>query len=421
VRHRQYLVEAVHPPREPKQMTRVCLVCLDDDDQGRPLEVLWELELGARRLDPSRHGLGEVTSLDPPRQFAAYLHAIKWSCVTATNARLFQAPFRAGIQIFQHQLTPLRKALELPRANLFIADDVGLGKTIEAGLVMAELIARRRAHRILIVSPAGPLLDQWHREMRERFGLRFEAIRGAGDLLEIQRSLVLGANPFDHVSYCLTSVDFAKQEKVLQSIERSSWDLVVIDEAHHCVRLGTAGDWEDSRRRRLAEVLARQTDALLLLTATPHDGFDAHFASIVELLDPSLVDGKGLLRGERYRQHLVRRLKQHIKDPQTGEPLFKTRLVTPLAVEFNRDSSPAFSLFQQALVAAVAPRLRQAVRQRRFGEVLAFIALLKRSVSTVAACRNTLGVIRDRYVEMAGRRESEGEARRQRLRTLRDY
>src|SRR5690606_1076690 len=64
VRHRQYLVEAVHVPREPTQMTRVCLVCLDDDDQGRSLEVLWELELGARRLDPSRHGLGHVTALD---------------------------------------------------------------------------------------------------------------------------------------------------------------------------------------------------------------------------------------------------------------------------------------------------------------------------------------------------------------------
>jgi hypothetical protein len=74
---------------------------------------------------------------------------------------------------------------------------------------MAELIARRRAHRILVVSPAGPLLEQWHREIRERFGLRFETIRSAGELQEIRRSLVLGANPFDHLSYCLTSVDFA--------------------------------------------------------------------------------------------------------------------------------------------------------------------------------------------------------------------
>ena len=108
--------------------------------------------------------------------------------------------------------------------------------------------------------------------MRERFGLRFDTIRSAGELQEVRRSLVLGANPFDHISYCLTSVDFAKQEKVLQELDRSAWDLVVVDEAHHCARLGSAGDWEDSRRRRLAEVLARQTDGLLLLTANGGQG-----------------------------------------------------------------------------------------------------------------------------------------------------
>lgn len=161
-------------------------------------------------------------------------------------------------------LSPVMRALEMSRPRLLLADGVGLGKTVEAGLVITELIARRRAHRILIVSPAGPLLSQWNREMRSRFGLRFQTVRDAGE--ELRRSLVLGANPFDHVSYCLTSIDFAKQEKVLQELERTSWDLVVIDEAHHCVRLGTAGDWEDSRRRRLAEVLARQADGLLLLT-----------------------------------------------------------------------------------------------------------------------------------------------------------
>jgi hypothetical protein len=170
-------------------------------------------------------------------------------------------------------------------------------------------------------------------------------------------------------------VDFAKQEKVLQELERTVWDLVIIDEAHHCVRLGSSGDWEDSRRRRLAEVLASRCDGLLLLTATPHDGFDPHFASLVELLDPSLVDGRGGLRAERYRQHVVRRLKNHIKDPETGEPLFRTRQVTPRAVMFNAAEQPEFTAFQQALLAAVAPRIRQAVRQGGAGLCVAAQAL----------------------------------------------
>lgn len=396
------------------QQERLRLRCLQGDLRGMEIDLLHPFESVepiATEFDPRRAGR--------LRQWRLYHDAFLLEQALGPTALLAVQPGR--LDLAPYQLVPVMRALRMSRTRLLLADGVGLGKTVEAGLVMAELIARRRAHRILIVSPAGPLLEQWHREMRERFGLRFEPIRGAGELQEIRRSLVLGANPFDHVSYCLTSVDFAKQEKVLQELERTSWDLVVIDEAHHCVRLGSAGDWEDSRRRRLAEVLARQSDGLLLLTATPHDGFDAHFASIVELLDPSLIDGRGALRGERYRQHVVRRLKKHIKDPETGEQLFKEREVTPRAVPFEQGSHPAFAAFQQALLAAVAPRLRKAVRARRYGEVLAFVALLKRSVSSAAACHNTLEVIRDRYAEMTEASEAEAESRNQRLKTLREY
>jgi hypothetical protein len=173
VRHRQYLVEEVVARPLLGEATRVRLVCLDDDQQGRPLDVLWELELGARVLSPQTHGLGAVSSLDPPAHFAAYLHALRWHSVTATDARLFQAPFRAGIELMNHQLTPLKKALELPRANLFIADDVGLGKTIEAGLVLQELLLRQQVELVLIVAPAAVCL-QWKDEMQKRFGLPFE-------------------------------------------------------------------------------------------------------------------------------------------------------------------------------------------------------------------------------------------------------
>ena len=91
----------------------------------------------------------------------------------------------------------------------------------------------------------------------------------------------------------IASVDFLKQESVLDLLERTSYDAVVIDEAHHCMDLGALGEREDTQRRRLAELLARQCDALLLLTATPHDGQDRSFASLCELLDASLVDGRG--------------------------------------------------------------------------------------------------------------------------------
>ncbi|MEZ4475063.1 MAG: SNF2-related protein [bacterium] len=132
-----------------------------------------ELELGARVVEPARQGLGTIDAVDDAEAFRAYLLALRWALVTATRADLFQAPFRAGIHVMDHQLAPLAKALVLPRANLFIADDVGLGKTIEAGLVLQELLLRQRVDQVLIVAPPS-VVPQWQDEMLTRFGLHFE-------------------------------------------------------------------------------------------------------------------------------------------------------------------------------------------------------------------------------------------------------
>jgi len=391
---------------------RLRLRCQQGALRGQEVDLLHPFEPVERLatdLDP-RHA-GQL------RPWLLYHQAFLLEQALGPHALVAAQPGR--LEVAPYQLVPVMRALAMPRPRLLLADGVGLGKTIEAGLILAEWIARRRAHRILVVSPAGPLLDQWQREMRVRFGLRFEPLADWGALQEVRRGLELGANPFDALPLCLVSIDFVKQEKVLQELERSEWDVVVIDEAHHCAHVGASAEREASLRRRLAEVLSRQADALLLLTATPHDGYDPHFASLVELLDPSLVDGRGALRGDRYRRHVVRRLKQHVRDPATGAPLFPDRQVTPRPVPFAPASHPRFAAYQEALLALVAPRLRAALRTRRYGDVLAFIALLKRSVSTAAACRNTLRVVADRFEEISQRTESAQEERRQRLRTLR--
>jgi len=130
------------------------------------------------------------------------------------------------LRIEPYQLVPVLRAIRMTRVRLLLADGVGLGKTIQAGLLLTELIARRIAHRILIVSPSGPLLGQREMEMSHRFGLRFQIIdRQALD--EVRRSTELGAIPFDHISLGLASIDFLKQEKVLEDLERSSYDVVV--------------------------------------------------------------------------------------------------------------------------------------------------------------------------------------------------
>lgn len=321
------------------------------------------------------------------------------------------------LRIEPYQLVPVLRAIRMARVRLLLADGVGLGKTIQAGLLLTELIARRIAHRILIVAPPGPLLDQWEMEMSHRFGLRFRIIDRSA-LEEVRRSTELGAIPFDHISLGLASIDFLKQEKVLEDLERSSYDVVVIDEAHHCMEIG-GEDRDASLRRKLAEVLARRSDTLILATATPHDGNDRSFASICELLDPSLVDGRGVLRGDRYRQHVVRRLKKHILT-ESGEPRFKERDVEPCPVRARGGEHDRFIELHQKLLALIAPELRKALRARRYSDVLSFIALLKRSVSTVAACRATLEAVRDRFRAIQNETAETQENRRQRLRTLRE-
>jgi superfamily II DNA or RNA helicase len=319
-----------------------------------------------------------------------------------------------------YQLVPVLRAIRLSRVRLLLADGVGLGKTVQTGLILTELIARRMAHRILIVTPSGPLLDQWHMEMLQRFGLRFDRVDNP-KLNEVRRSIELGANPFDHIPFAIASIDFLKQERILELLERATYDAVVIDEAHHCMEVAKGvDDAEDSLRRKLAQTLAARSDSLILATATPHDGNDRSFASLCELLDPSLVDGRGVLRGDRFRSHVVRRLKSHILDPVTRAPKFRERMVEPMPVLPSATTGPDFMALQRGLVELIAPQLKRAFKSRNYQDVLAFIALLKRSVSTARACGRTLLAVSSRFTTLLKDKEEAQRDAQQRLRSLRD-
>jgi hypothetical protein len=128
------------------------------------VEVLWDAELDGSVLKDEGWASVSRVGTDDPKVFSAYLRTLRWNTATAADRELFQAPFRAGIHQDAYQLLPLRKALRLPRVILMIADDVGAGKTVEAGLVLREVLLRRRVDFVLVAAPAG-MVHKWQDEL----------------------------------------------------------------------------------------------------------------------------------------------------------------------------------------------------------------------------------------------------------------
>ncbi|MBX3270370.1 MAG: DISARM system SNF2-like helicase DrmD [Sandaracinaceae bacterium] len=330
-RHRQWLVEGVAPPPAEKHATRVSLVCLDDDAQGQPLEVMWELELGARVVQPEAHGLGEVDRIDPPRYFGTYLHALKWNAVTATDEKLFQSPFRAGIKLMNHQLTPLRKALSLPRANLFIADDVGLGKTIEAGLVLQELLLRQRVEYVLVICPSSVSL-QWRDEMLRRFGLHFEVMSRAF-VARRRQERGFGVNPWSTHNRFIVAHPLVRRPEYRDPLlahlatlgdGRARKSLLILDEAHVAAPATATKYAVDSRITKVVRDIAPRFENRLFLSATPHNGHSNSFSALLEILDPQRFTRGVKVRGaSQLEPVMVRRLKEDLR--QLGVDSFPLR------------------------------------------------------------------------------------------------
>jgi len=294
VRQRTYLVEDVVKPPRASDSTLVRLSCVDDDNQGQPLEVLWE-----RELDPIVQ-TGEAwdaiakRGFDESRIFSAYLNTLRWNCVTSTDPRLFQSPFRAGIRLDAYQLEPLRKALQLPRVNLFIADDVGLGKTIEAGLIARELLLRKKIREIVVCCPPS-MLYQWQDELDARFGLTFEVL-DSEYMKRVRRERGFGVNPWSTHSRFLVSHRLLIDETYTAPMR--DWlgtfkpgSLLILDEAHHAAPASGQKYAIDSQITRAVRDLAPRFEHRLFLSATPHNGHSNSFSALLEILDPQRVNG----------------------------------------------------------------------------------------------------------------------------------
>ena len=322
VRQRQYLVEDVTPGRAGEQ-TLVRLACIEDDAQGQELEVLWEKELDREVITEESWEEIARRGFDKPHQFAGYLDTLRWNCVTSTDASLFQSPFRAGIKLDAYQLEPLRKALRLPRVNLFIADDVGLGKTIEAGLIVRELLLRKKAREIVVCCPPS-MLYQWRDELETRFGLTFE-ILDKEYVKRVRSERGFSVNPWGTHTRFLISHRLLIDDTYAAPLR--DWldtfrpgTMFILDEAHHAAPSSGQKYAIDSQITRSVRDLAQRFEHRLFLSATPHNGHSNSFSALLEILDPQRFCRGVKPMPQALDDIMVRRLKDDIRAVRGGFP-----------------------------------------------------------------------------------------------------
>ncbi len=399
VRSRQYLVEEVASAKHQNLDTLVTLSCLEDDALGEKIEVLWEREIDAEYIGKNNWETIACKGFDKAKLFSAYFHALQWNCVTSTESKIFQAPYRAGIEVKTYQLEPLKKALNMPRVSLFIADDVGLGKTIEAGLILREMLMRQKVKRVVISAPPS-VVQQWHEEMENRFGLTF-IILDRKFFAEMRLQRGYGINPWTTHTRFIISHALLRDESYAAPLrdwlgEFSAGSMLILDEAHHGAPATSSQYATDSQFTRTLRDIAPKFEHKLFLSATPHNGHSNSFAALLEILDPQrfcrgvpVRSGSPLLDAV-----MVRRLKRDLRD--IGISDFPRREVVPVAIDNLPADAPELLLSEllQEYRELREERLKGQSRSRQKMALLVVINLQKRLLSSIEAFARTLKVHR---------------------------
>jgi ERCC4-related helicase len=362
VRQRQYVVTDVRQATLPASplfskvvpaQNLVLLSSIEDDGLGEELQVIWELEPGTQMYE--RVELPKPTGFDDPARLDAFLDAVRWGAASSADIRTLQAPFRSGIDIEDYQLDPVVRAIQMPRVNLLIADDVGLGKTIEAGLVAQELIIRHRCRRILIICPSS-LQIQWRDQMRDKFGLDFRIVDSTL-MKDLRRQRGIHVNPWIHFPRLITSIDFLKRDRPLrlfrevlpsegESLYPRRFDLLIVDEAHNVAPSGSGQYAIDSQRTATIRLLVPHFEHKLFLTATPHNGYPESFTALLELLDSQRF-ARGVEPDRNQLQVvMVRRLKQEMKN-WDDSPMFPGRKLEAIAVDYPQAERQVHAALRQ--------------------------------------------------------------------------
>ncbi len=391
----------------------VRLSSVEDDGLGEELQVVWELEPGTVVCQQST--LPDPVTFDDPVRLRAFLDAVRWGAVSQADDRALQSPFRSGIEIDEYQLDPVVRAITMPRVNLLIADDVGLGKTIEAGLVVQEMILRHRARSVLIVCPSS-LQVQWREEMRDKFGLEFRIVDSEA-VSQLRRKRGIHVNPWTHFPRLITSLDYLKRERPLRAFRDTlpaggrpayprPYDILILDEAHNAAPSGRGKYATDSLRTQAVRMIAPHFEHRLFLSATPHNGYRESFAALLELLDNQRFARAVTPDPAQLHTVMIRRMKSELKLRWDGSRRFAERVVRHLEVPYtdgerraHRDLAEYSAL---RLRAAPSPGERTAaefvlklLKKRLFSSPAAFAATLQRHTASLGAARGKAAPLRD--------------------------
>jgi SNF2 family DNA or RNA helicase len=282
---------------------------------------------------------------------------------------------RGAMDVLLFQLEPTRRVLEQLRPRFLIADSVGLGKTLEAGIVVSELMRRGRGRRILVVTTKSTM-QQFQKEFWTRFSIPLMRLDSAG-IQRVRRHLPTNHNPFHYYDKTIISIDTLKRDTEYRHyLENAWWDVIVIDEAHNVSYKGNR-----TLTNKLATLLASRSDALILLTATPHSGDKESFASLMRMLDPTILPNKAEYSRQDVERLFVRRFKKDVKDEIRQN--FPGRRVFRFKAAISPSEEVAFARLSEIDLTVD--------HERRSGAEMLFRTTLEKALlSSPAACAKTI-------------------------------